>query len=241
MPEAVLEVKNLTMRFGGLTAVKNLSFQVFPNEIIALIGPNGAGKTTVINCITGVYRATAGRIFLKGCEIQNQNIYDRCRQKIGRTFQIPRPFLKMTVLENTLVGCFEGLERAEYCLSLVGLLPKKSLTAYNLTFHELRKLELARALAVSPELLLLDEAIAGLTASETEEMLPVLDQICKNERLAILWVEHVMRAVMETAGRIVVMHQGEKLMEGLPQEVANDEKVIDVYLGEEYTFCGKED
>ena len=238
---AVLEIGNISMVFGGLPALQDVSFPVQEGEILGLIGPNGAGKTTVINCITGVYRPTSGEITLGDRRITGMRPHLINRLGIARTFQIPRPFGRITTRENIMVsaGSHNSRDVAEY-LAMVGLERKKDVLAGKLTFSERRKLEVARALAANPKLILLDEIMAGLNSTETEEMIRIVRMLKNELKVTILWIEHVMQAIMETADRLVVLNQGSKLMEGLPGEVASDERVIQCYLGEKYLFKGEQ-
>ncbi|MHB8918364.1 MAG: ABC transporter ATP-binding protein [Desulfocucumaceae bacterium] len=236
----VLEIRDVSLFFGGLPALKDFSLNVNEGEIVGLIGPNGAGKTTVINFITGVYNPARGDIFLGEKRITGIRPYKICRLGIARTFQIPRPFGRITTGQNIMVSQRSFNKNPDEYLSLVGLERKRDLPAGKLTFSERRKLEIARALAAEPKIILLDEIMAGLNASETEEMIKIIKMIQKDLKMTILWIEHVMQAIMETAERIIVLNQGSKLMEGLPGEVASDERVIEVYLGEKYLFKGEQ-
>lgn len=229
----ILSLDNVSMSFGALNAISGVSFHV-DHEILGLIGPNGAGKTTLINCITGVYKPQ-GAIMLGEENITGIKPHQIFRKGIARTFQIPRPFLRMTVKDNLLVTARNDNEVDEI-LSMVGLEKKACLPAAKLTFPEYRKLEIARALAGKPKLLLLDEAISGLNPTESALMVKLVKNIHVHANVAILWIEHVMQAVMENATRIIVLNQGMKLCEGSPEEVAGDAKVIEVYLGKKYMF-----
>ncbi|MGQ9600392.1 MAG: ABC transporter ATP-binding protein [Anaerolineae bacterium] len=232
----LLRVERAIKDFGGLRAVADVSLELRPNEIVGLIGPNGAGKTTLINCISGVLKLTSGQVWLNDHNITRWRPHKICQAGIARTFQIPRSFPRLTVWENILVSSRAGEDHARAKLEQVGLAAKADLRASSLTFHERRKLEIARALAAQPLFLLLDEVMAGLNPTETVEMVNLLCQIRSSLQIGILWVEHVMGAVMECADRIIVLHQGTKLVEGLPAEIANDPQVIEVYLGERYEF-----
>ncbi len=233
----ILQVRGLTKTFGGLVAFQRVNLDLQEGQILGLIGPNGAGKTTLVNCITGVYRPTAGEITFEGRSIVRRRPHQICRMGIGRTFQIPRPFMYMTVLENLKVCAPHGRGDFQWLLDLTDLWSKRDRQAKSLTFQERRLLELARALAVRPKLLLLDESVAGLNPAETQHMTGVLRRIHETFKVSILWIEHVMRAIMENADRIAVLHQGSLIAEGPPRQIANNPKVIEAYLGEEYRFA----
>ncbi len=239
----ILEVEGVTKRFGGLVALDNVSFNVYEGEILGLIGPNGAGKTTLFNVITGVYKPEAGRVVFKGTDITGWPPHKIARLGIARTHQIVKPFGDLTVLENTMVGALfgrhygrigedEARRIAEEVLEFVGLGDKKDMPARVLNVQEKKRLELARALAEDPELLLLDEVLAGLTPTEVERMLALLRRVREEKGVTIIMIEHVMHAVMNLADRIVVLHFGRKLAEGTPEEVANNPEVIAAYLGD---------
>ncbi len=239
----VLRVEGVTKRFGGLVALSNVSFEVYEGEILGLIGPNGAGKTTMFNVITGVYKPEAGRVIYRGVDITGWRPHRIARLGIARTHQIVKPFGDLTVLENTMVGALFGRrhkemteekarEVAEEVLDFVGLEDKKDLPARVLNVQEKKRLELARALAEDPDLLLLDEVLAGLTPTEVERMLRLLEKIRRERGVTMIMIEHVMHAVMNLADRIVVLHFGRKLAEGTPEEVANNPEVIAAYLGD---------
>jgi len=230
---ALIECQKLTKRFGGLVALKEVDLQLNEGEVLGLIGPNGSGKTTLINCVTGFYRPTAGKVIFNGKDITGQNNCEICRKGLARTFQIPRPFPRLTVLENVVVGSRGDREIALRSLEEVGLHSMKDTLAKNLTTHQTRMLEVARAMATNPKVLLLDEVMAGLNPVEIEETISLLGKV-REGGLTLLWVEHVMRAIMKAADRLVVLHEGKKIAEGMPSEIASSEKVVEAYLGERY-------
>jgi branched-chain amino acid transport system ATP-binding protein len=233
----ILEIKDLSKSFGGLEAFAKVSLTVQEGEIAGLIGPNGAGKTTLVNCITGVYRPTRGEILFEGRSLLNLPPNQVCRLGIGRTFQIPRPFMNMTVLDNLRVCAHHGGVDFQWLLEMVGLWDKRHHRTKMLTFEERRLLELSRALSVKPRLLLLDETMAGLNPAETLQMMSLLRRIHQELKVSVLWIEHVMKAIMETAHRVLVLHQGKLIAQGPPRQIANNPKVIEAYLGEEYQFA----
>jgi branched-chain amino acid transport system ATP-binding protein len=229
----ILEGSKVTKKFGGLVALKEVDFAIHENEIVGLIGPNGAGKTTLINCITGFFPPTSGSIHFQGKRIDGLKPHKICEMGIARTFQIPRPFPKLTVLENVLVASRGDKDRAISALDFVGLKDKINILARNLNTQQLKLLDLARALATNPKILLLDEMVAGLNPVEVTNLVKKIMEIRENG-ITILWIEHVMRAIMSCADRIIVLNEGMKIAEGPPKEVSNDEKVIKAYLGEKY-------
>ena len=241
MAEPLLEVRNVTKRFGGFVALDGISVAVSEGERFGLIGPNGSGKTTLINCISGALPCDDGDIVFKGADITTLPAHQRTRRGIARSFQIPRPFTSMTVLENLCIPLeFAAQERlspdnaaieAMGILELVGLEDKAVASAAGLTQIEMRKLELARALAARPDLLISDEAMAGLSSGEVDEILAMLLRL--NERgITVIMIEHIMRAVMRFSERIVVLDAGRKIAEGTPDEVVSNPDVVRAYLGE---------
>lgn len=242
-PEVLLEVKNISKRFGGLMALKNVSLDLRRGEILGLIGPNGAGKTTLFNIITRVYKPNAGQVLFEGSDISHLRRYDCCRVGIARTFQNTKPLLGLSVLQNVMVGAYFGCkerstlaaaqERAITTLELMGLGSRKAELASNLTLSERRKLEVARALATQPKLLLLDEVVAGLNLSEVPTMLEIIRYI-RRTGATVLMIEHVMKAVMAVSDRIIVLHQGEIIAEGTPKGIVRNEQVITAYLGDAF-------
>ncbi len=237
---ALLELRGVTKRFGGLVANKNVSFDVGDGEIVGLIGPNGAGKSTLFNCIAGYFKPDGGKIFFEGREITGSPPEKVARFGIGRTFQIVKIFLNMTVLENIMVGAFidtwsvgRAIEHARMWGEFVGLGGKLDYGAGELTLAEQKWLQLARALATNPRLLLMDEVFAGLTASEIKSAVALIRRIREEKKITVLIVEHVMDVIMPLSDRVVVLDNGEKIAEGKPEEVAKDQRVIKAYLGEE--------
>jgi len=237
---SLLVARGLSKRFGGLHAVAGLDLAVAPGEMLGLIGPNGAGKTTVFNLLSGFLTADAGDVRFNGRSIVGLAPHAICRLGLARTFQIVRPFPRMTVLENVRVGALarhprapEALAQARDVVARVGLTARERVAASALTLAERKRLELARALATGPSLLLLDEVMAGLNPTEIETIIQLIRGI-HEYGVSILLIEHNMRAVMALSHRIVVLSFGERIAEGTPAEIASHPKVVEAYLGEEY-------
>ena len=237
MPD-ILKVNHLTKKFGQLRAVDDLSFEVREGEILGMMGPNGAGKTTVFNLLTGVFKPDEGDILFKARDITHESPANRCRQGLGRTYQIPRPFANLTASENIMVAAIYGRElkksaaeaESAKVFNFVNLTKQKDTLAGNLATLNLKKLELARALASDPALILLDEVAAGSTDVEIPRMLAIIKEIRKMGK-TILLIEHVMRVMVEAVDRIIVIDKGVKIAEGTPDQIMEDKKVIGAYFG----------
>ena len=247
----VLKIKSLSKHFGALKAVDNVSFDVKKGEILGLIGPNGAGKTTVTNLVNGTYTKTTGKVFFKDSDVSNLKPYQIAKMGLTRTYQVVKPLLGMTVEENVLVGSLFGrgnrdssmknaTKRAGEILKLVGLEKKKDSLVSDITLPDLKKMEFARVLAMEPEVVFLDEVMAGLNSTEVEEASHLVKKVRKEKELSIVYIEHIMKAVMGISDRIVVLHHGKKIVEGTPQKVINDQAVIEAYLGKRYAKGIKE-
>jgi branched-chain amino acid transport system ATP-binding protein len=234
----LLEVDAISKRFRGLQAVDSVSFTVPKGGIVALIGPNGAGKTTTFNLIAGAIRPDSGRVRLDGADITGFRPDRACHAGIGRTFQLVRPFAALSVLENVTVGALRASadmaaarQSAFAILERLGLADKADIAAESLTLPERKRLETARALATRPKILLLDEVMAGLRPTEIDAMVRTFADLARETGIAILLTEHVMRAVMALAEHIIVLHHGQKIAEGTPQQVSRDPRVLECYLG----------
>ncbi len=237
---ASLNVQNVSKSFRGLSAVTDVSFEIDPGAIVALIGPNGAGKTTIFNMVAGALAADSGAILFEHKPIHGLRPDQICGLGIGRTFQIVKPFAGLSVLDNVVVGALkrcasvnEARHFAVTILDKLGLGSKRDVPASSLTLPERKKLEVARALATRPRLLLLDEVMAGLRPKECDDLVATFSEINQREDITILLIEHVMRAVMALAEKVVVLHHGEVIAQGTPGQVVNEPAVLECYLGEE--------
>jgi branched-chain amino acid transport system ATP-binding protein len=237
---ALLELKKLVKAFGGLLAVNDVTFQVEKGEIFGLIGPNGSGKTTIFNCINNFFPITAGDVLFQGQSIKGLKTHQVCHLGIGRTFQVVKPLARMTVLDNVTASAFcrvnsikEAKEEAHRVLGFCNLLNEKDKPAKSLPIGGRKRLEIARALATKPELLLLDETAAGLNPSELDEAIDLIRKI-RDSGITILIVEHIMKVIMTISDRIHAINFGQTIAHGTPKEVANNRAVIEAYLGEEY-------
>jgi len=237
----ILEGKGVTKYFGGLAAISNVDFNVEQGEALGLIGPNGAGKTTLFNLISAALTPRSGTIRFKGTDITGLSPYKICRMGVARTFQSVKVFSDMPVLNNVVLGAYFGVpagmsskdavRKATELLEFVGLSAVKAIPAKDLTLANQKRLEVARALATNPELLLLDEMMAGLNPTELAQAMELVNRI-RDKGITIIMIEHVMKAIMNVCERIIVLHHGAKIAEGTPQEIVTSKKVIEVYLGE---------
>ncbi len=239
MSEPILRLDSVTKTFGGLHAVDEVSFRMFPGEIVGLIGPNGAGKTTLFNLISGYFPPTRGRIFFKDREITGNPPYVLAEQGIGRTFQVVKPFPGLTVLENVIIAAFcrhprraDAESQAWKILEFTGLADRAGQSAASLTLPGRKRLEISKALALEPSLLLLDEVVAGLNPTEADRTIELILKL-RESGISILIVEHIMRVIMNISDRIVVLSFGRRIAGGTPAEVARNPEVIQAYLGEE--------
>ncbi len=240
MTPPIIELTGVSKRFGALTVIDNLTFTLARGEALGIVGPNGAGKTTTLNLIAGDYRPTRGRIFFAGADITGHSGHRRCRAGIGRTSQVPRPFEGLTVYENVLVAAAYGARRRrqdaiDTCISALdtaGMLRQANVRAGELTLLERKRLELARALATDPTVLLLDEIAGGLTEAEVLDLVDTVRAIHAGG-MSIVWIEHVVHALLRTVDRILAMHYGRTLIDGEPNEVMASAEIRDVYLGVE--------
>lgn len=237
---SLLELKAVCKNFGGLKAVNQVSLGLEEGEILGIIGPNGAGKTTLFNTITGFYKPDDGEVWFEEERLIDLKPHQICKKGMVRTFQIVKPFLELTVLENVVIAALnrtksvqEATEKALKTIEFVGLKDKVYTLGTGLTLPHRKRLELARALATEPKLLLLDEVMAGLTPTEVDELIRLLKEVNK-KGITILLIEHVMRGVMALSQRVIVLNYGEKIAEGVPEEVVKNRQVIEAYLGEEF-------
>jgi len=234
----LIELQSVSKNFGSVTAADKFSMELGEHDALGIIGPNGAGKSTIFNIIAGGVRPSGGRVFLAGRDVTNAPPHDRCRAGIGRSYQIPHPFGNMTVFENLLVGAaFGGKRSEEECyadcfdvLRRVGLLAKANVLARTLTLLERKRLELARALATQPRVLLLDEIAGGLTEHECHDLVDTIKSI-HSDGISIIWIEHVVHALLSVVDRLIVINFGQKLAEGDPAEVMASAEVQEVYMG----------
>lgn len=241
---SLLQIQNVTKRFGGLIAVDNVSFDLAEGEVLGLIGPNGAGKTTLFNSISGTYTPEEGSITFAGENITGVEPHENAKRGLVRTFQIVKPFAGLNVIDNVKVGAFlrntsarTAENKAREIVEFVGLGDSVDRLAKNLTTAGRKRLELARALATEPRLMLLDEVMAGLTPTESRQIVEVIKQIKTQYNLTLLVIEHVMQAVMSLSDRIAVLHHGQLIAIDTPQVIASDNAVIEAYLGKEFEFA----
>jgi branched-chain amino acid transport system ATP-binding protein len=240
-PKVVLKLRGVTKNFGGVSAVNNVSLELFEGEVFGLIGPNGAGKTTLFNVIAGFYKPTQGKVIFNGRDISGKPPYKICKLGLGRTFQIVKPFGDLTVLENVMIGALNrtqnmkvAREKANEILDITRLADKRDKVAGCLNIVDRKQIEIARALATKPDVLLLDEVMAGLNPSESAEVVEMIQHLRKVTGISLLLIEHVMSVVMKLSDRVCVLDHGELIAQGKPTEIAQDERVIKSYLGDRY-------
>ena len=248
--DVILEGKGITRNFGGLRALANVNIEVSRGEIFGLIGPNGAGKSTMLSVLSGVYPPSSGRVLFKGRDITGLRPHTVCQLGIARVLQTPRPFQSMTVLENVAVGAVFGghgrlkgisaVQQAESILSFMGIHDKVDLPMGRLTLQEKKLVEMARALASKPEVLLIDEVMSGLNPTEVEQAMRLVRRVRDELGVTVVWIEHVMKAIMGVAERVMALNYGQAIALGTPGEVAQDEQVIEAYLGKGMGAMSKE-
>jgi branched-chain amino acid transport system ATP-binding protein len=238
---SMLDVRGLTMKFGSLAANKDVSFKVEQGQIVGLIGPNGSGKTTLFNCVSGLYKPTSGKVAFEGTDITGAPMHKIAGMGLTRTFQVVRPLNEMTVLENVLVGAYlherdkdKAIRAANECVKMCYLDEWRDRPAGAMTIGNKKRLEVARILATSPKLIMLDESVAGLTSTEVNEMVALIVRL-KEEGLTILMVEHIMEAIMPISDNVVVLSGGSKIAEGRPEDITRNPDVIKAYLGEKFS------
>jgi branched-chain amino acid transport system ATP-binding protein len=247
---ALLETRGLSCRFGGLEALSEVSLEVDAGRVLGIIGPNGAGKSTLVNAVTGYLRPSSGRVLVAGKDMTGRKPWHVARAGVARTFQIVKPFRAMTVVENAAVGAMFGpggktsvhdsLVRSKEILERVGLADKADAHPGELSVADTKRLELAKALAMKPRLLLLDEVMAGLRPNEVDAAVELIRSL-RAEGITVIAIEHVMRAIMAISDEVLVLHEGKQLAHGPPEEVARDERVVEAYLGERYARRHKDD
>jgi branched-chain amino acid transport system ATP-binding protein len=238
----LIEVKGVSKQFGGLAALTDVSFVLNKGEILGLIGPNGAGKTTIFNVINGFYPPTKGEVFFKGQKVSNLKPHVLCRLGIARTFQVVKPLQRMSTLDNVIASAFvraknkaQAEEIAEDILKFTNIYEDRNLVSKGLPLGKRKRLEIARALATQPEIILLDESFAGLNPTEINEQIEIVKKIRTEKGITILVIEHHMKVIMTISDRIVVLTYGQKIAEGTPSEIGHNPLVIEAYLGEEHS------